>query len=69
MHQLEKNGEPSKEVLSHSCTKIDSIALVRKIKTVGWTDEDFVLKLFSAGISRGCSSTRVDVVFDVHREI
>ena len=35
MHELEKNGEPSKEVLSHSFTIIDRIALVRKIKTVG----------------------------------
>ena len=69
MPELEKNAESSEEVLSHSCTIIDGIALVRKIKTAGLTYEQFSVKLLNAVMSSGCSSTRVDAVFDVYRNI
>ena len=65
MPKLEKNAESSEEVLSHSCTIIDGIALVRKIKTAGLTYEQFSVKLLNAVMSSGCSSNRVDAVFDV----
>ena len=65
MPKLEKNAESSEEVLSHSCTIIDGLALVRKIKTAGLTYEQFSVKLLNAVMSSGCSSNRVDAVFDV----
>ena len=45
------------------------MALARKIKTAGLTDEESTLKLLNAVIPSGCSSTKVDVVFDVYHEI
>ena len=45
------------------------MTLVRKIKTAGLTYEEFALKLLNTVLSSSSSSTRVDVVFDVYREI
>ena len=69
MNELEKNVESSEEELSHSCTIIDDIALVRKIKTAGLIYEEFALKLLNAVMSSGCSSTKVDIASDAYREI
>ena len=55
MHELEKNAEPSEEVLWHSCTIIDSMALTRKIETSGLTYEEFAIKLPNAVMSSGFS--------------
>ena len=44
MHELEKNAEPSEQVLSHFCTIIDGKALARKLKTAGLIYEEFALK-------------------------
>ena len=48
MHKLEKNAEPNEEVLSNTCTVIDGMVLVRKIKTAGFTYEEFTLKSLSS---------------------
>ena len=69
MHELEKNAEPNEEVLSNTCTVIDGMALVRMIKRAGLTYEEFALKLLNTVLSSSSSSTRVDVVFDVYRQI
>ena len=69
MHELEKHAEPNEEVLSHSCTLTDGMALVRKIGNAGLTYEEFVLTLLNAVMSSGCSSSREDVVFDKCCEI
>ena len=69
MHELEKHAEPNEKVLSHSCTITDDMTLVRKIGIAGLTYEEFVLKLLSAVMSSGCSSSREDVVFDECCEI
>ena len=45
------------------------MALVRKIKTAGLSYEEFAVKLLDAALSSGCSSTRLDVVFDVYYKI
>ena len=45
------------------------MGLVRKIKIAGLSYQEFVLNLRHALMSSGCSSTRVDVVFDVYRKI
>ena len=44
MHELEKNAEPSEQVLSHFHTIIDGKVLVRKLKTAGLIYEEFTLK-------------------------
>ena len=69
MHELEKHTEPNEKVLSHSCTIIDGMALVRKIENAGLTYEEFSLKLLSAVMSSGYSSSREDVLFDECCEI
>ena len=69
MHELEKHAEPNEKVLSHSCTIIDGMALVRKIENAGLTYEEFALKLLNAVMSIGCSSSREDVLFDECYEI
>ena len=69
MHELEKHAEPNEEVLSHSCTLTDGMALVRKIGNAGLTYEEFVLTLLNDVMSSGCSSSREDVVFDKCCEI
>ena len=69
MHDIEKNAEPNEGVQSITCTVIDGMALVRKIKTAGLTYEEFALKLLNTVLSSSSSSTRVDVVFDVYRQI
>ena len=43
--------------------------LVRKIKTAGLTYEEFTLKLLNTDLWSSSSSTRVDVIFDVYRQI
>ena len=69
MHELEKHAEPNEKVLSHSCTIIDGMALVRKIENAGLTYEEFSLKLLNAVMSSGYSSSREDVLFDECCEI
>ena len=68
MHELEKHAEPNEEVLSHSCTLNDGMALVRKIGNAGLTYEEFALTLLNAVMSTGCYSSREDV-FDKCCEI
>ena len=69
MHELEKHAAPNEEVLSHSCTLTDGMALVRKIGNAGLTYEEFAPMLLNAVMSSGCSSSREDVVFDKCCEI
>ena len=64
MHELEKHAEPNEKVLSHSCTIIDDMMLVRKIGNAGLNYEEFVLMLLNAVMSSGCFSSREDVFFD-----
>ena len=45
------------------------MALVRKIKTAGFTYEEFALKSLNAVLPSRSSSTRLDVVFDMYRQI
>ena len=71
IHELEnvELAEPNEEVVSNTCTVIDGMALVRKIKTAGLTYEEFALKLLNTLLSTSSSSSRIDVVFDVHQQI
>ena len=71
IHELEnvELAEPNEEVVSNTCTVIDGMALVRKIKTAGLTHEEFALKLLNTLLSTSSSSSRIDVVFDVHQQI
>ena len=48
---------------------MDGVALIRKIKTAGLSNEQFCLKLLNAVLSSVSSATIVDVVFDVYRNI
>ena len=59
MHDLEKMQSQMK----NTCTVIDGMALVRKIKTVGLTYGEFALKLFNTALSKNSSSARADVVY------
>ena len=45
------------------------MTLVRKIKIAGLSYKEFALKLLNAVMSSGCSSTKVDVVFDIYCKI
>ena len=65
MHDLEKMQSQMK----NTCTVIDGMALVRKIKTVGLTYGEFALKLLNTALSRNSSSTRADLVCDVYLQI
>ena len=65
MHDLEKMQSQMK----NTCTVIDGMALVRKIKTVGLTYGEFALKLLNTAVSRNSSSTRADFVCDVYWQI
>ena len=53
---------------SNSCSIIDGMALVRKIRCTGLTFSQVADVLFKAAISSSKRSTRIDIVFDVYFE-
>lgn len=67
--ELEKLIQPTEEVTRPSAYLIDGMALVQKMKVDYLTFGEIADKILSRVLHEGYGSSRVDVVFDVYRDI
>ena len=67
--ELEKLIQPTTEVTRPSAYLIDGMALVQKLKIDYLTFGEIADKILSRVLLEGEGSNRVDVVFDVYRDI
>ena len=69
LHKLEGDTLPIQDMPSNSAVIIDGMAVVRQIKTSKITFEQFATNLLYYVLSIGKECKRVDVVFDVYRDV
>ena len=67
--ELEKLIQPTEEVARASTYLIDGMALVQKLKVDYFSFGEMAEKILSRVLREGESSTRVDLIFDVYRNI
>ena len=68
LFELEKDIIYVDKIPRYSCSVIDGMALVRKIKGTGLTFNQLANDLLNTVLSTGIESTRIDVVFDVYKD-
>ena len=68
LFELEKDIIYVDKIPRHSCSVIDGMALVRKIKGTGLTFNQLANDLLNTVLSTGLESTHIDVVFDVYKD-
>ena len=66
--ELEKDTTYVNSFSKSSCSIVDGMALVRKVKCVGLTFDIAADKLFNAAIESANGSTRIDIVFDICKD-
>ena len=68
-NNLQKNVAPVEDLPRNSATIIDGMSLVHKMSGSQTTFRDVAEAILSMALRQGCSSTRIDVVFDKYNEI
>ena len=66
--ELEKDTTYVNSFPKSSCTIVDGMALVQKVKCVGLTFDKAADEIFNAPLSSANGSTRIDVVFDINKD-
>ena len=67
--ELEKNVSASEVIPEPSATVIDGMSLVQKLKGNDKTFAELAETALSHVLHEGAKSSRIDVVFDVYKEI
>jgi hypothetical protein len=66
--ELEKNVSPAEDIPTPSACIIDGMILVHKLKGDGKTFAQLAESALNQVLHEGNDSTRIDIVFDVHRD-
>ena len=66
--ELEKDTTYVNSFSKSSCSIVDGMALVRKVKCVGLTFDKAADEIFNAALSSANGSTRIDIVFDIYTD-
>jgi len=67
--ELEKNVSPAEEIPEPSATVIDGMSLIQKLKGNDQTFWQLAESALSHVLQQGSKSHRIDVIFDVYREM
>ena len=66
--ELEKDTTYVNSFSKSSCSIVDGMALVQKVKCVGLTFDKAADEIFNAALSSANGSTRINIVFDIHKD-
>ena len=66
--ELEKDTTYVNSFPNSSCSIVDGMALVRKVKCVGLTFDKAADEIFNAALSSANGSTRIDIVFNIYKD-
>ena len=66
--ELEKDTTYFSSFLKSSCSIVDGMALVRKVKCVELTFDKAADEILNAALSSANGSTKIDIVFDIYKD-